>query len=418
MMELAGQLFPIHRTLVNQGYADSLEIIRQQLPLDIEEYPSGMEVYDWIIPDSWDVNEAYIEDMQGNRLVDFADNNLHLSAYSIPFQGVIPKEELLQHIRSLEDQPEAIPYNFLYYRQDWEFNIAHRELNKFTDSQYRVHIDVDAKPGTLKIGQCYLPGESKKELLFSTYLCHPSLANDNLAGVVVAVELFKQLAKIKNRRHSYRLIIIPETIGAITYLANHEDRIKDTLGAYVVYDCGDSGNITYKKSYFENAQVDRVAEHVLKHFSKNASIRGWHPSGSDERQYNAPGVRIPAGSFMRTPAGEFQEYHTSKDTLDIFSEAGLLDSVQTLYRFVQLWEQDLTYTNNYKGEPCFSRHQIPYPSFHRDRGNEAKQIVKKMIFEFDGSLSLLEIADKWNIPFDQVEFVANQFYKAGLVKPA
>jgi aminopeptidase-like protein len=417
MMDLARDLFPLHRTLVSKGYADSLDIIRRRLDLQVQEYPSGQAVWDWEIPQAWDVKQAYIEDSRGNRLVDFADNNLHLSAYSIPFDEEVSKDELLRHLSWLEDRPTAIPYNYLYYRRDWQFNIAYDRLKRFTDDRYRVHIDVDCRPGTLKIGDCYLPGESKREWVFSTYLCHPSLANDNLSGVVAAVELFKWLARLENRRYSYRLLIVPETVGAITYLANHEDTISGILGAYVVYDCGDSGPIHYKRSYTDNALVDRVAEHVLRHYVAGAKIRPWYPGGSDERQFNAPGVRIPAGALTRTPAAEYPEYHTSLDTLDVLSGDRLAETTATLFQFVRVIERNRVFMNRYKGEPCVSRHGLSYPVQHRDERDETKYLVKKCMHEFDGTQSLLQIAEKWDAPFDQVESIAAEFHRVGLIEP-
>ncbi len=418
MMDLAHELFPIHRTLVNDGFARSLDLIRRHLNLEVLEYPSGQEVWDWQIPPAWDVNEAYVEDLKGNRLVDFADNNLHLSAYSIPFDGEVSREELFQHLSWIEDRPTAIPYNYLYYRRDWQFNVAYDRLGRFTDSRYHVRIDVDLRPGTLKIGCCHLPGESDREVVFSTYLCHPSLANDNLSGVVTAVELFKWLAAIEGRRYSYRLLIVPETIGAITYLAHHEESIRRILGAYVVYDCGDRGPIHYKRSYFGDALVDRVAEHVLRHYTDDARIRPWYPGGSDERQFNAPGVRVPAGALTRTPAGEYPEYHTSLDTLDTLSSDCLFESAATLFRFVQVIERDRVYVNRYKGEPCVSRHGLAYPAQRQDEREETKFLVKKCMHEFDGRHSLLQIADKWGAPFDQVDAIAEDFVRAGLIEPA
>jgi aminopeptidase-like protein len=417
MMELARELFPIHRTLVNKGYAESIELIRRRLDLEVLDYPSGQAVWDWEVPLAWDVNEAYVEDSRGNRLIDFADNNLHLSAYSIPFDGQVSREELLRHLSWLKDRPNAIPYNYLYYRRDWQFNIAHDRLRLFTDDCYHVHIDVDVKPGTLKVACCHLPGQSDREVIFSTYLCHPSLANDNLSGVVAAVELFKWLARMENRRYSYRLLIVPETIGAIAYLAHHEHLIPKVLGVYVVYDCGDRGPIHYKRSYFGDALVDRVAEHVIKHYVQAASIRPWYPGGSDERQFNAPGVRIPAGALTRTPPGEFPEYHTSLDTLDVLSSECLVDTVATLFRLVQVIERNRVFLNRYKGEPCVSRHGLLYPVQHQDEHDETKYLVKKCMHEFDGRQSLLEIADKWNAPFDQVELIAKGFARAGLIQP-
>jgi aminopeptidase-like protein len=417
MMALAKELFPIHRTLINRGYDRSLEIIQQALPLDVTEYPSGTAVWDWTVPNAWDVNEAYVEDSQGRRLIDFADSNLHLSAYSLPFDGEVTRDELLEHLAWIESQPDAIPYGYLYYQRDWQFNIAYRDLERFTDDRYRVRIDVDERPGALKVGCCYLPGSSEQEVLFSTYLCHPSLANDNLSGVVVAVELFKALSQLKDRRCSYRLLILPETIGAITWLAHHGDLFENIVGGYVVYDCGDPGSVTYKRSYCQDAVVDRAAAHVLKHYSHDASVRPWHPSGSDERQYNAPGVRIPTGSFMRTPAGEFSQYHTSLDTLDVLSPDALLDSVQMLYDIAEVIDSNIVPVNLYKGEPCFSKYNITYPSFREDQHDESRYLVKKMIYEFDGTQSLLDIADKLDTPFDQIQFLADQFHSVGLIRP-
>jgi aminopeptidase-like protein len=417
MMALARRLFPIHRTLINDGYDRSLGIVGETLPLEVLQYPSGGQVWDWVIPDAWDVREAYVEDSHGRRVVDFAHSNLHLSAYSLPFSGTVSRDELLRHVKSLPDRPDAIPYNYVYYRRDWQFNMAHRDVLRLTDERYRAHIDVFERPGALKIGSCCLPGTLGREIIFSTYLCHPSLANDNLSGVVVAAELFKVLSRLPSRRYTYRLVILPETIGAITYLANHEADIPKTDGAFVVYDCGDPGAIHYKRSYFQASLVDRVASHVLRHYATGAVMLDWHPSGSDERQYNAPGVRIPAGSFMRSPPGEYLQYHTSLDTLEVLSEDALLDSVQTLYRFVQVLEADVALASCCRGEPCFSRHNMDYPSFHDDHGQEARYIAKHLLYEFDGTRSLLEIADRLGLPMYQVAQVAGKFQEAGLVRP-
>jgi len=417
MMALAEELFPIHRTLVNRGYARSLEIIQRDLPVEVLEYSSGTQVYDWVIPNAWDVNEAYIEDTKGNRLVDFASNNLHLSAYSTAYDGIVDRDELLEHLKWIEQQPDAIPYNYLYYNRGWQFNIAYKDLARFTDDRYHVHIDVDERPGTLKIGSCYLPGRCATEILFSTYLCHPSLANDNLSGVIVAVELFKRLSQLQDRRYSYRLLIVPETIGAITWLAHHERAFGRILGAYVVYDCGNSGAMHYKKSFVGNALIDRVALHVLKYYADHGVVLDWLPYGSDERQYSAPGVRLPAGALTRTPPAEFAEYHTSKDTLDVLREESLMNSLQTIYRCVQIAERNIVYRNLYKGEPCLSRHQIRYPAPTENKDRDDVYLVKKVMHDIDGTKSLLDMAESWNAPFHKVETIADWFVEAGLICP-
>jgi aminopeptidase-like protein len=416
MFSLAKKLFPIHRTLVNRGFSNSLEIVKQDLDIEILEYPSGSEFWDWEVPNAWNVNEAFIADIHGNKLVDFTENNLHLSAYSQAFSGKISKDELLKHLNFIKDYPAAIPYNYLYYNQDrWEFNIAYNTLKYFNDDYFEVHIDVENEPGLLKIGSYYLPGQSEKEILISTYMCHPSMANDNISGVVVAAELFKLLAVQEKLRYSYRLLILPETIGAITWLANHEAIIPDIIGGYVVCTCGDSGNVTYKESYFGNSLLDRIASHVLRHYCQDARIQHFHPSGSDERQYNAPGVRIPVGCLMRSPPGEFKQYHTSLDDLDLISEGALFQTLATLVRIIEVLEENATYKNRYRGEPCFSKYPIVYPEYRLGAEKLKRNIIKILTSELDGKSDLLGIADKWEIPFFDALEVADQFVSFDLV---
>lgn len=419
LMDLAQQLFPIHRTLVNRGFDQSLEILQQHLPLTIDGYRSGTAVWDWVIPNAWDVNEAWIERLDGERLVDFRDSNIHLSAYSVPFDGVVTHEDLLKHVAIHPDLPDAIPYNYLYYNRDWQFNVTHHQFARFTDDHYRVRIDIDERPGELKVGSYRLPGETDDEFIISTYLCHPSMANDNLSGVLVATELMRQLSRLPRRRQTWRLLILPETIGVLTWLSHNEELLPRIRGAYTVYNCGDSGPITYKQSWFPGADVDVAAAHVLRHYPTlggEARVIPWHPSGSDERQFNAPGVRIAGGSFMRTPPGEFAEYHTSLDTLDILDPDALLDSVQTLFRICRVHDENRILAPTYRGEPCFSRHEIEYPSYYDDRGDESKMLVKKLIYELDGRRSLLEIADRWNEPLHRVVDIVRSFERAGLAR--
>ena len=413
---LLEKLFPVHRTLVNDGYDKSLQIIKEELELEIECYKSGQKVWDWIIPNSWDVNDAYIEDKSGNRLVDFKNSNLHLSAYSEAFSGIISHEELMKHVNYLPEQPDAIPFNYLYYEQGWSFNISHDSLKNFKEKEYKVHIDVDEKPGELKIAQCYLPGQIEDEVLFSVYLCHPSLANDNLSGVVIGVELFKYLSKLVNRKYSYRLLIMPETIGPITYLSNHMDTIEKIIGGFVLYCCGDKGNITYKKSYAGNSYVDRVAIYVCDKYTENHDIIDYFPGGSDERQYNAPGLRLPVGAFMRTNAGKFSEYHTSKDDLTVVSKESLFDTFRLLLKVVYVLETDRIYTNNYRGEPFFKKHNIRYPTQREGIDVSEPYYIKILASEIDGNNSLLDISQKWEIPLDILSKLTKIMLKADLIK--
>jgi len=412
---LMKKLFPIHRTLINDGFDNSLKIIEDELELDIKCYKSGQKVWDWIIPNSWNVNEAYIEDKSGKRLVDFKNSNLHLSAYSEAFSGMISHEELMEHINYLPEQPTAIPYNFLYYEDGWSFNISYDSLKNFKEKEYKVHIDVDEKPGELKIAECYLPGQNDDEILFSTYLCHPSMANDNLSGVVTGVQLFKYLSKLKNRKYSYRLLIMPETIGAVTYLSNHMDKIEKIIGGFVLYSCGDSSEITYKKSYSGDSYIDQVAKYACEHYKENYDIIDYFPGGSDERQFNAPGVRLPFGAIMRTPAGKFKEYHTSKDDLAVVDKESLFDTYKFLTKIVDLFEMNQVYKNNYKGEPFFKKHNITYPTQQEGLDVSEAYNVKILASEIDGNNSLLDISNKWKISMEQLNKASKKLLDAGLI---
>lgn len=421
MWELIVRLFPINRTLVNKGFRRSLEIIKEKIDIDILEYDSGDQVWDWIIPDAWDVNDAYIKDSKGNKIVDFKKNNLHLAAYSVPFSGTLTKKELVEHICTLPDHPDDIPYATLYYKKDeWKFCMAHKEWDKLRDDEiFDVHIDVDIKPGKLCIGVYYLPGEIDKEILLTSYLCHPSLANDNLSGVVVSIEAMKNLKNIKNRRYSYRLLIIPEAIGSITYLATHEDNLHKINGGYVLTCCGDSGSMTYKKSYAGDTIVDKAAEYVInqKYGKSKNNIRDFWLNGSDEQKFNAPGVRLPVGSFMRTPYSEFSEYHTSKDDLDFVSKDNLFDTLDTVLKTIFVVDNNLTLKNNYKGEPFLSKHGI-YKAIDLKKPSRqsAAYIYRAMIMEFDGTQSFLDISQKWGYRFEDICELSKDFLDAGLVE--
>ncbi len=417
MMRLAAELFPIHRTLVNSGYDRSLDIIGREIPLQIEAYPSGAKAWDWTIPMAWDVREAWVEDMDGRRLVDFADSNLHLAAYSEPFSGEVTREELFTHLSFLENQPSAIPFRYRYYTGGWEFCVRHDDLERFASDRYRVMVDVNVRPGELKAASCVIPGRTNHEILFTTYLCHPSLANDNLSGVVAGVNLFKHLLG-GEYHHTLRLLIVPETVGAIAWMAHNEDKLRDIAGGYVVYDCGDRANVSYKKSYFGDSRVDRAALHAMSRRESPGAVFEWSPHGSDERQFNAPGVRLPFGCVMRSGASSYPQYHTSLDTLDILSADSLADTVAFLAEALFILDNDLLYENTYRAEPFISAHDIVYPEYTFGKAQGKVDIVKAMIHELDGTNTLLDIAEKWGFRFEDVHEIAQAFKTAGLVRQA
>lgn len=410
-------LFPIHRTLVNEGYKKSIEILQKELPLNVLEIASGEDVFDWKVPQSWNVEKAQIKNSNGDVLVDFADCNLHLSAYSESFNGKIEHDELLKHLNYREDLPEAVPYNFHYYEKNWSFNISYRNLKEyFTDSQYEVRIKTRVFDDVLQIGELLIPGESKEEVLITTYMCHPSMVNDNLSGISVAMELFHYLSNAEKLHYSYRLLIVPETIGAISFLAKFPDKYQNVKAGFTVYCCGDEGKLHYKKSYSGKHYTDDVFKYAIHNFfPENGRILPYWPGGSDERQFNGTGVRLPMGAVTRTPAAEFKEYHTSLDNLDLIQPRDLVDTVEKLALVVNIMEVDMVYQNHYKGEPCFSKHNIAYPTFKDALAKSSAYIVKILASEVDGGQSLLQIASKWNLNLFHLSTVAQEFEREKLI---
>lgn len=414
--ELLRTLFPLPRTLVSDGFDQSLAVLRKTLPLEILEVPSGAAVWDWTVPNAWNVVEAWIATEDGTRLVDYDGSNLRLSAYSLGFDGVVSRDELMAHLAYSKLLPAAIPYNTLYYSRGWQFNVTGEEYRTlFTADRYRVRIVVDEKPGTLKIGELLLKGKTEQEIVISTYMCHPSMANDNLSGVVAAVELFTLLSQLPDRHYSYRLLVLPETVGAVAYLATRKD-LDRVLGGYVVYICGDSGKLHYKKSYRGNSVVDAAATHALQGGRFRGEVRNFEPFGSDERQYNAPGVRLDVGAITRSPPSEFPEYHTSADNLDFISTNALAETVSFLLEAIGLLEMNRRYRNLYRGEPFFSRHGIRYPTFHNTDNYLGAFNFKRIAYEIDGTQDVFAIADKLGIPVDEVSAVVRQFAEKNLVE--
>ena len=435
MWQLIEELFPIHRTLVGAGFRRSLDIIKEQLNISVLSYESGKQVWDWIIPNEWNVREAYIENSEGERIVDFQNNNLHLAAYSCSFEGKLEYKELVKYLCTLPNQPDAIPYRTLYYEEDeWMFCLSYNDFQKAfkegIDRAYYVVIDVEEKPGFLQIGEYYLQGRKEDEIIFSTYLCHPSMANDNLSGVAVAVELMKILATTKEREYSYRLLIMPEGIGPIAYLANTEDpmlldnalsKMKKIKGGYVFTCCGDPGSLTYKRSYNGNAKVDQAAIYAIKdkydpYYFKYDIRDFWH-HGSDEQKFNGPGVRLPFGSIMRTPYAEFKEYHTSDDNLDFISKDSLYDTLETALRILFVLDNNEVLEPKYRGEPFLRKHGLGYSVDLKKVDKSSGAYMRRvLLMELDGYKSLLDIANKCKYRFEDLYNASRDLLKAGLVE--
>ncbi len=424
MWSLAIKLEGIYRTLVSPGFEKSLKCINDYLPLKIKKYPSGQKVFDWTIPESWTVREGYIDDMKGNRLIDFKNEPLFVGPYSIPFSEVINSEDLMKHLYSLPHLPEAIPICPSYYAKDWKLGVPHSLKQSLKDEQYYVHIDSEFKPGCLCIGEVFLPGISDKEIIVSTYMCHPVMANDNISGVVVAVELFKILSDMTDRYYSYRLIIIPETIGSITFLYHHREELQRIIGGYAITCCGDRGDITFKKSWTGDSLLDKAGIKALKDKGDDYKIIDFSLSGSDERQFNAPGFRIPMPTIMRTPPTDFPEYHSSFDNLNCITAENLVDTLKFILDTIFILEENKTYINKYSTEPFLSAYGIfkqvhtgKYGVFNNKKsGFDPGYLNQIVIHETNGKQDLLSIAEKWGCSFNDVKSCCEIFEKAGLIE--
>jgi len=417
IQKLIDELFPIHRTLVNEGYKSSLEILKKSIPYETLEVPSGTEVFDWVVPKSWNVVKAQIRKLNGDVLVDFETNNLHLSAYSQDFNGIINHEDLMSHLNYREDLPKAIPYNFHYYKPNWSFNIRYDQLSSFNEEEYEVEIITNTYDDTLKIGEVFIQGHTDEEILITSYMCHPSMVNDNLSGVVVTTELFKYLLGANNLKYSYRLIIVPETIGAISFLSEFPQKCANVKAGMTVYCCGSGKVVNYKKTYSGDNYVDKVMNYLSDNlFKEEMNMLPFWPGGSDERQFNGTGVRMPMGALTRTPAAEFTEYHTSLDDQMLIKSETLADTLEKVAAFVNVVESDATFINKYTGEPCFSRHNIAYPTFNDALSKSAAYIVKILANEIDGTNSLLDIAVKWSLNIFDLASVAKEMMKEDLIE--
>jgi aminopeptidase-like protein len=410
-------LFPICRSITGNGVRQSLEIIREHIPLQVREVPSGTQVLDWTVPKEWNINDAYVADLDGKRIIDFRKHNLHVLNYSVPIHARMSLAELRPHLFSLPDQPNLIPYRTSYYNENWGFCLSHNALEAIPEGDYDVVIDSSLSQGSLTYGELVLPGERQDEFLISTHICHPSLANDNLTGIALATALAARIAQRERRRHTYRFLFVPGAIGSITWLASNEnivDRIKHGL---VVTGVGDTGALTYKKSRQGNAHIDRIAAHVLAHWTRPGTIAEFEPYGYDERQYCSPGFNLPVGRVSRTPFGTFPEYHTSADNLSFIQVAQIEDALNAIEAMIDIVERDASYLNLYpKGEPQLGRRGI----YRQIAGQADRQSKEKDLFwtlsYSDGSHSLLDIAARAGRPFQEILSAAQTLEGVGILE--
>jgi aminopeptidase-like protein len=408
-------LYPICRSITGDGIRQSLRSLAETIPLRIHEVPTGTQVFDWTVPNEWNIRDAYIKNSQGERVVDFKRHNLHVLNYSVPVRQRMPLAELRTHLFSAPDAPEWVPYRTSYYREAWGFCLSHTQLQAMPDGEYEVCIDSSLGPGSLSYGEYRIAGASEHEVLISCHSCHPSLCNDNLSGMTVAAELARVLERVA-LRYSYRFVWIPGTIGAITWLAQHEALLPNIRHGLVLSCVGDSGPFTYKRSRRGNADVDRAVEHVLKYEDGNTRIRDFIPYGYDERQYCSPGINLPVGCFMRTPNGEYPEYHSSADDLTLVSASSLGQSVERLLQIVQVLEENQRWMNlSPKCEPQLGRRGL-YRQTGGLKSTGANEMAMLWVLNYsDGQHDLLDIATRAGIPFGQIANAARALQAAGLL---
>jgi len=416
MYSLMERLFPICRSLTGNGNKQTLNILKEYIPIEIKEVPSGTKVFDWEVPDEWNIKDAFIKTPDGKKVVDFKNNNLHLVGYSEPFEGKIKLDELKNHIYTLPDQPDLIPYVTSYYQRRWGFCLSENQFKTLKNGIYEIQIDSTLEPGNLTYADLIVKGKSKKEILISTYICHPSLANNELSGPVISTFLAKYLLENNDNYYSYRFVFAPETIGTITYLSKHIEELKrNVIAGYVLTCIGDSGSFSYLQSRKENTLVDRVTMHVLKHTEKEYELYDYLASGSDERQYCSPGIDLPVGSLMRTKYGEYPEYHTSGDNMDIISSDELDKSLEKLKLCIDIIENNRIYKSTVLGDPQLGKRGL-YPTIST-KTSSLNVITMMNILSFcDGHHDLLWIAEKIGKPIMELFPIVETLFQNDLLK--
>ena len=398
MHALARRLWPIPRSLTGPGLRESLAILAETAgEMEIHRWATGDPVLDWTIPDEWAIREAWIKGPDGERVVDFADHTLHVLGYSEPVHRTMPLEELQAHLYSLPELPTAIPYVTSYYRRRWGFCLAHAARERLVDGDYEVFIDADLGPGRLEVGEVVIEG-GEREVLFSTYCCHPSMANNELSGPVVTAALARWLERLPRRRHTFRLIWIPETLGSIAYMSRHLDHLRRHLVAGWVVTCvGDDRAYSYMPSRTGDTLADRVSRHVLSHHAPDARHYSFLQRGSDERQYCSPRANLPVASVMRTKYGEFPEYHTSLDDLSFVTPSGLAGAWHALTRCLMAVERNCYPVARTVGEPQLGKRGL-YPTLSTRGSARSVASLTNFLAFADGVTDLVGLADRIGVP--------------------
>lgn len=414
MYDFAGRLFPIGRSLTGEGVRETLRLIQEQVPeLEIHEVPSGSQAFDWTVPKEWEITEGYIEDEDGGRVVDYHENNLSVMGYSVPVDRYVSREELFEYVKVEENQPDVIPYVTSYYSPRFAFCMSKNKRDSLKPGTYHMVIRSRHFDGVLNYGEIYLPGESEKEVLLSTYICHPSMANNEVSGPVLTTWLAKWL-KQQKRKLSYRIVFVPETIGSICYISRNLDVMKRNVIAGFVLTCvGDDRAYSYLETRKGNTLTDRVMKNVLGFAHPEYKTYSFLERGSDERQYNAPGVDLPVCDFCRSKYVEYPEYHTSADNMDLISPKGFAGAYDVMIQVLKALEYNGFYRVTCLCEPQLGKRGL-YPSESRKGIYEEVKKLTNLIAYADGTEDLIAISTRIGVPVEELIPSIDKLLAAGL----
>ena len=420
--DLIKRLYPICRSITGPGLRETLAILSEVIPLEVHEVPSGTRAFDWVVPDEWTIRDAYVKNEAGDRIIDFRNHNLHIVNYSIPFEGTLSIDELKPHLFSLPDKPDCIPYCTSYYEKQWGFCLADRKLKQLLAGEYgrkfKVKIDSTLEPGSLTYAELIIPGRSDTEVFFWSYVCHPSMANHELSGPTMTTYLAKNILERKgDHHHTYRFVFAPETIGAIVYASRNLEQLqRNVIAGYVVTCVGLDREFSYLKTRMGNSLPDRVALHALEYSNVEYRTFDFLSRGSDERQFNAPGIDLPVGSLMRTRYSDFPEYHNSSDNLDFLDIAGVKSSYEMYLQCIDILESNRTYQATKLGEPQLGRYGLRSSLTGKEDLSTYERRISNVLAYSDGNSDLIHIAEHLGCPMWELISTIEQLVKSGLLE--
>ncbi len=413
--QLAEELFPICRSITGNGVRETLKRLSKVYPIHVEEVPSGTTVFDWTIPLEWNLYDAYIETLSKEKIIQLADSNLHVMGYSEAVDKVVSKEELLNLIYTEPNQPNAIPYVTSYYKKRYGFCMTEEQKNNLKEPYYHIVIDSEFSNGSLTYGEIIIPGETKQEIFLSTYICHPSMANNELSGPCVLIYLADTIAKMKHRRYTYRIVFLPETIGSLTYLSQNYKKMKERVIAGFNISCvGDNRTYSYLSSRYGTTLADKVAKNILEFHYPNYQKYTYLQRGSDERQYCAPGIELPVCVICRSKFGEYPEYHTSLDNMELISPEGLQGTYEVLVKIITALEYNYFYKMACLGEPQLGKRGL-YPTISKKGSYDSIKAMMDFIAYADGTNDLIDISNFIHTPIDILIDIIEKLRQNGLL---